>query len=246
MIIDKAALKTLWQQAFGDTDAFITDFFRTGFSEKRCRYIVREDMPAAALYWFDCQWKGKKLAYLYAVATDKNFRGQGLCRTLINQTHQHLQAEGYTGTVLVPAAAGLFSMYEKMGYRGFCPMEQKTVFPEGQPACIKSINAEAYGQLRLSKLPADGVIQAKETLRFLATYAQFYTTGDALLCAAREEDTLYIQEFLGDSTDLPGIVAALGAKSAKVRLPGGKENFAMYYSFTDDNEMPSYLGIALD
>lgn len=246
MTIDRGALKALWQQAFGDTQAFIDGFFRVGFSVERCRCIERDGKLAAALYWFDCRWEGKKLAYIYGVATDKDFRGQGLCRHLMEETHGHLQARGYAGAVLVPAGEGLFGMYGKMGYRGFCPMEKRTVLPGGLKAKVERLSPEMYERLRSGRLPQGGILQGRDTLAFYDTYGEFYRSGDALFCAAREEDTLHVQEFLGDVSEIPGIVAALDADRAKVRSPGGDKMFAMYRSFTEENILPSYFGIALD
>lgn len=243
MTID--ALKALWREAFGDPEGFIQGFFQKGFSPQRCRCVYENGQLAAALYWFECRWGEKKLAYIYGVATAKAFRGKGLCAALMADTHSHLQNAGYAGAVLVPADEGLFSMYEKMGYRGFSPMEKREVRPSGFHS-VQEIRPETYGQLRKQRLPAGGIVQEGDTLRFLCTYARFYTAGDALFCAAREGNTLYIQEFFGDGEVLPGITAALAAGKAAVRLPGGDKPFAMYRSFTEDRLMPGYFGIALD
>ncbi len=244
MTID--ALKALWKQAFGDTDDFIGGFFDVGFSPERCCTLAQNGRLAAALYWFDCLWDGRKIAYIYGVATDMDFRGQGLCRKLMENTHRHLQNNGYAGAALVPAEAGLYRMYEKMGYRGFCPVEKRTVASGVPAAQVQKILLDEYAQLRLERLPAGGIVQGAETLRFYETYGSFYRTGGSIFCAAREEDTLYIQEFLGEPESLPGIAAALDCQVAQVRLPGGDQPFAMYYSFTNEEEMPTYFGIALD
>ena len=80
---------------------------------------------AAALYWFDCdlphwasptEFSVRKLAYLYAVATAKAHQGQGLCRALMENTHEHLRQLGYDGCILSPQSEGLFTMYGKLGY----------------------------------------------------------------------------------------------------------------------------------
>lgn len=242
MTIEKTAL---WQQAFGDSEAFIEGFFRTGFSPERCRFLEKDGALAAILYWFECQWDGKKVAYIYAVATERNFRGQGLCRQLMEDTHRHLRCLGYAGATLVPGDAGLFQMYEKLGYRGFCPMEHKCLLSGGQPVEVRCISPEQYAALAKEYLPVGSVVPGAEMLSFYATYGQFYAIDGGCFCAAREEDTVYIQEFLGDAGVLPGIGAALGVEKIQVRLPVGDKPFAMYHSFTD-GALPEYLGIALD
>lgn len=245
MTIDKPALTKLWQQAFGDPPEFIDGFFRTGFAPERCRFLEKGGKVAAALYWFDCLWDGKKVAYIYAVATDRDFRGQGLCRQLMTDTHLHLQQQGYAGAVLVPGDAGLFAMYEKLGYRGFCPMAQKTVPAGGQPVALQSVTPAQYGSLAAAKTPAGGVLHTQAALDFYGTYGGFYAFAGGVFCAAREGETLYVQEYLGDPTALPGIGAALGAKEIRARLPGGDKPFAMYQSFTDE-ALPQYFAMALD
>ena len=251
MIIDRphaadiSALRQLWQQAFGDTDAFLDGFFHTGYSPDRCRCIKQDGQLAAALYWFDCRWEGKKLAYLYAVATDEHFRGQGLCRALMEDTHHHLKMLGYAGAVLVPGNKGLFALYEKLGYTPFCPAQTTTVEAGSAPAEIQPIDANTYWLLRKRYLPADAIMQDMEALIFAATFCEFYTGENTLMCLSREDNTLYFQEYLGSSSLLPGIVKALGGQKGVVCLPGGSP-IAMYHSLTHNNEMPAYLGIPLN
>ena len=105
------ALKQLWQEAFGDDDAFLESFFSVAFSPNHCRCLFLSGQVAAALYWFDCSWKEEKVAYIYAVATDKAFRGRGLCSALMKDTHKHLFSQGYRGAALVPGNQGLFQLY---------------------------------------------------------------------------------------------------------------------------------------
>lgn len=252
MIIDKPqaadipALRRLWKQAFGDTDGFLDGFFRAGFAIERCRFASLDGQLAAALYWFDCHWEGKKLAYLYAVATDESYRGKGLCRGLMEDTHRHLKGLGYAGAVLVPGSDGLFALYEKMGYRPFCPMETVTVKAGDTPVCIRPVSADAFEQLRRSRVPAGSVLQEDETVAFAATFCDFCTGEDTLMCFSHEGGTLYVQEYLGDAALLGGIIKALHAEKAVVRLPGGSTPTAMYHALDGTDELPTYFGIALN
>ena len=91
----EAALRRLWQQAFHDDDAFLDIFFDVAFSHDRCRCVTIDGEIVAVLYWFDCSCCGQRMAYLYAIATDKDRRGQGLCRALMEDTHRHLVSRGY-------------------------------------------------------------------------------------------------------------------------------------------------------
>ena len=71
-------LKKLWKQAFGDSDAFLDTFFSVAYCPARSQQLTQDGRLAAMLYWFDCHLAGRKLAYIYAVATDPDHRGRGL------------------------------------------------------------------------------------------------------------------------------------------------------------------------
>lgn len=250
MIIDcptnTAPLRQLWQQAFGDTEEFLDIFFSTAYSPDRCRCLWEDGRLAAALYWFDCHWEGKKLAYLYAVATDTAFRGRGLCRALIENTHAHLKKKGYHGAILVPNGVGLFGLYEKLGYRtcGFMSTFSQAASDESIP--LQEISAAEYAALRRQYLPLGSVIQEGETLALLAAYSGFYKGDNLLLTAYPENGKLKVSELLGDPSAAPGILATLGYSEGTFRTPGKDTPFAMYYPLTDDSTAPRYLGLALD
>lgn len=251
MIIDSPrschipALRALWQQAFGDTEDFLDEFFFTAYSADRCRCVFLEDRPVAVLYWFNCDWEDKPIAYLYAVATDPVFRGQGLCRTLMENTHAHLQRLGYAGCILVPGSPALFKMYEKMGY-ATCSYVREFDCTAGNAISLRQLSAEGYAALRRQYLPTGGVVQEKETLRLLRTQASFYAGENCVFVCSSTEGNLSVSELLGDSCAAPGILAALGFSEGKFRAPGNEKPFAMYLSLTDDPAAPAYFGLAMD
>lgn len=236
-------LKRLWKQAFGDPDTFIELFFRCGYSPERCRHLSADSHVAAALYWFDCSLDGQKWAYLYAIATDKAYRNQGLCRRLMAQAHDHLQSFGYAGAILVPGSKELFTFYEKLGYRTCCHVSE-TVCTAGTPVQLRPVELAEYAALRKALLPAGGVIQEGTTLDFLSTYARFYAGDGFLLAASMDGNAAIVHELLG-CADGPGIAAALGAETARIRAPGKDKRFAMYYPLTGA-PAPGYFGLALD
>lgn len=236
-------LRRLWKQAFGDPDAFLDDFFATGFSADRCHYLTQDGQLAAALYWFDCQLDGRKLAYVYAVATDKAFRNRGLCRRLLAQTHQRLYDQGYSGALLVPGSEDLFRLYEKLGYRTCSSISEETCIA-GVPVPVQTIAPETYATLRRQYLPTGGVLQEGTTLDFLARFAKFYAGDGFVLAASLDGATAYVHELLG-AADAAGITAALGAAQGRIRTPGQGRPFAMYFAL-NQAPAPAYFGLALD
>ena len=227
----------LWQEAFGDTDTFLDAFWSTAFSSDRCRCITIDGQVAAALYWFDCSCENKPMTYLYAVATAKKHRGKGLCRALMEDTHELLKSLGYGGSILVPGDAGLFAMYEAMGYAPFGGMD--TLLCEAaEPVALREVTWEEYARLRKDYLPHRGVEQ--DGLAFLGTFAKFYA-GEDFVFAGTEELGL---ELLGNTAAGPGILGALQRKTGLFRIPGNTP-FAMYHPLSD-TPAPDYFGLAFD
>ena len=243
---DIPALRQLWQEAFGDDDAFLDKFFATGYSENRCRVVMQEGQAAAVLYWFDCQWESKKLAYLYAVATHPEYRGRGLCHQLMARTHEELCARGYAGVILVPQEEALRKLYGSMGYKNATTVSEITAVPGETALPMEKIGAEAYARLRRQYLPRGGLRQEGESIAFLETYAAFYAGEAFLLAAYREADFLWGMELLGNREAAPGILKALGCIRGKFRTPGEELPFAMFLPLKEEALVPSYLGHAFD
>lgn len=236
-------LKKLWKQAFGDSDAFIDTFFSVAYCPERSQYLTQDGQLAAMLYWFDCDCRGQRIAYIYAVATDGAYQNRGLCRQLMAKTHTQLKAQGYAGAILVPGSADLFSLYEKLGYRT-CSHVTNISCTAGAPIPLHPVTAAEYAALRRKLLPDGGIIQEGAALALLEKTVQFYAGDGFVLTASVEDDMAHVQELLGDA-DPAGITAALGCKQGRFRTPGQSTPFAMYYSFTDDSA-PAYFGLALD
>ncbi len=238
-------LTALWQEAFGDTLEFIDGFFCTGFSPSRCRCLMVEGKIAAALYWFDVTLDNQRLAYLYAVATAKAHRGQGLFHTLMADTHAHLKLRGYDGILLVPQTEAHRGLYAHLGYES-CSTIREFTCQAGEAAPLQRIDREEYAALRRRLLPVGGAVQDGESIAYLEMMAFFYRGEDFLLAARKEGSRLICPELLGNAAAAPGIVAALGCAEGMFRTPGEGTDFAMFLPLTKDAQAPGYFGLAFD
>lgn len=239
-------LRQLWKEAFGDGDAFLDIFFSTGFSPDRCRCVTLSGSAAAALYWFDTWLDGKKLAYLYAIATGKAHRGKGLCRALMANTHKHLRALGYAGCLLVPASTSLFDFYGSMGYRTVSTIREFTACAEASPLPLRQVCPEEYAARRRKLLLPGSVLQEGTTLAFLSAQAELYAGDGLLLVAQRDGEQLFVPELLGDPGCAPAVLKALNAEKGTFRTPGRDKPFAMGLSLTETPLPDTYFGLALD
>lgn len=235
-------LKSIWQLAFQESNEAIDGFFARAFSPDRCRYLAENGTPVSALYWFDCEYEGGKLAYIYAVATHPDHCGKGLASKLMAETHTHLKALGYAGAVLKPAN-GLFPFYERLGYQICGYIRHFSADAGNIPAPIKRLSAEEYGLLRRAYLPENGIRQEGVTLDYLGTFASFYASDDALVCVGKEDPVIF--EYLGNLHSAPGVLASLGVKTAIIPTPGNEIPFAMFYPL-NCTKTPGYLGLTLE
>lgn len=241
-----ADLRQLWQEAFGDPAETLDAFFATGFSEDRHHCILENGVPVSALYWFDCELDGSKLAYLYAVATKKSHRGKGLAHKLMNETHAILKDRGYAGAILVPGGESLFDFYEKLGYRAATEIHEFSCTRADTPVALQQVDAAQYARLRENLLPESGVTQEGAALNFLQTQVKLYAGKNCLLAASVNNNTLQVQEFLGDPTLAPHILHTLNCPEGHFRTPGNGKAFAMLLPFVTDCPQPGYFGLALD
>lgn len=237
-------LRELWKEAFGDGETFLDSFFSTAFSPDRCRCVFEEDQPVAALYWFNQQCRGKPMAYLYGVATRRDWRGRGLCRALIADTHRCLSAQGYAGVMLVPANRQLAAAYGTMGYKNATKVADISYTAGPETVLMRRISGTEYARLRNGLLPAGGVGLAEEHVLFLQTQAELYAGPNFLLAAVRESDRLIGVELLGNHTVGPKILKTLGAKQGIFRIPGEEWDFAMYHCLDGVTLPPTYFGLA--
>ena len=234
--MEKTMWKALWSAAFGD-DGWIDSFFRTAFQAENTLAIFRDGQLAAGLAWMQTSCQGRKLAYLYAVATEPEYRHQGLCRELMANAQEALAARGYAGSVLVPADHGLRQMYAAMGYRNFGGVENLTL-PAGVPVPLREVTPQEYAALRRNYLPQGGIVQEDGAIEYLAESAKLYA-GNGFLLAATEDEPM---ELLGDASQAAGILGALKKDRGTFRLPGPSP-FAMFRPTCDDSWTPAYFGL---
>lgn len=232
---EESQLRALFTEGFGD-EGFTELFFRTGYGPERCLAVFDGEL-LAALHWFDCTLDGKQAAYIYGIAAFERCRGLGIGSRLIRGALVALQALGYEAVFLVPAGESLFGYYERFGFRAVSTIREERI-EAGTPLSIRKLTAEEYAAARRAMLPKASLIQEGPCLELLAGYADFYATEHAL--AAVSEDMVW--ELLGDVSEAPGLIAALGLEAATVRTPGAGRPFAMGIG----TEGPIYLGLALD
>lgn len=139
---DLPGIIALWQEAFGDSPEAVSYFFKT--FPNCISYAAEEDGRIVSMVHALPQVLSPDLpaAYLYAVATLRSHRGNGLCRQLMAFAEDDLKKQGFACCVLTPGEPDLFAFYKELGYETAFT-RTRTVFKTGTPVSI-----EEYMQLR--------------------------------------------------------------------------------------------------
>ena len=154
---DRNELLRLWREAFSEDGEW---FFRSIDAQGWCA-DDGEGLRAMAFALPQTLVTAKgayPVAYIYAVTTQREFRGRGVATALFQTMENALRDQGVWGAILVPATPGLFRLYEKMGYRIWASRPAGAAETLGQPC-----PAETYLALRQAYLPLPAV-QPDETV----------------------------------------------------------------------------------
>lgn len=105
----------IYKAAFGSSEPFDTMLFE-GFGD--CLHTVKQDgKTVSMLFRLPCElnFEGKKskLYYIYAAATDTEYRGRGYMSSLIKEVAKMSDAPLF----LKPATESLQSFYENLGFK---------------------------------------------------------------------------------------------------------------------------------
>ena len=243
---DLASLKLLFSEAFGDDGTFNDTFFECAYSPSRAMTAKEDGALVGMLYWFDCEYSGGKLAYIYAVATAKEYRGRGVCKALMEFTHAHLSALGYIGAILKPAEDSLFDFYSRLGYKNATRISEISPKSATQGCQFSKISANEYARLRRDFLPSGGVIQEGESIALLSKISEFIRGDGFILAYSSDDENLFGYELLGKDEKAPEILHSLGAKSGKFRTVGNQIPFTMWYQFDKNAPVPEHFGFVFD
>ena len=154
---DHPQIKALWREAFGDPVSAIEVYFQSRHEDKNMLVDVRKDAVAGMLSMLPVtfvsgnqSWPAR---YLYAIATRESLRGQGIGTELLNAAHAYMRNAGEAASVLVPGNQGLFTFYEKRGYKTAFVLDELTVTSENLPPLppdsgYGECSAKEYARLR--------------------------------------------------------------------------------------------------
>lgn len=249
---DIPAQRALWQLAFGDTDAYVDNFYQTYYRPERVLVLEEDGLIRSMTAWFDTTFavpgRGRyRAAYLYAVATHPDCRGRGLAARLLADADGYFRGLGIPAVTTVPAESSLHRFFGANGFRECFRMAEGALTRGEIPALVgdnplRPVPPAEYGQIRealLAHIPH--IAYPDDALAYQAgccalsgggLFAGGTAAGPVCLCAEGAGDGLVVvKEYLGAPAArrlaLPGLPLAAPAERWLLRGPrGGEESSA--------------------
>lgn len=231
---DVPAQRELWKLAFGDSGAYIDNFYNTYYRPERVLVLEEDGVLRSMTAWFDTTFavpgQGEyRAAYLYAVATHPGCRGRGLAARLLAGADGYFRSLGIPAVTTVPAEPSLHSFFGTNGFRECFRILGGTLRREdiSQPPSnvLHAVSPEEYGLVRERLLA--GIPHIAYPAGALAYQAGCCALGGGglfagdpseplCLCAERADaDLVVVKELLGSDNarrlacmDLPRVAPA--------------------------------------
>lgn len=252
---DREEIVCLWNKVFGDSKKDIDSFLNRYF-EYVLVYKI-EEKTVGILTMLPVFADGKKGRYIYAVATDKEFRGLGISTKLLEYANDYIKKNGECFSVLVPAEKSLFDFYQKRGYTRLEGVKRIVDIKPNVVSgfAVKRISASEYHILRKDFLSDRRVIEwdVAEIEYISECYDKnlFYISGEgkrAICICNFYDDIADIKELLVLGFEIEECIGILADKfkfhTCTVTCPGECEDaIAMVYP---DEYKYCYFNLAMD
>lgn len=217
---DIPALKALWREAFSDPQQDIDEFFRTLYPDA-AGFCAEDESGAPVSMLFALPQtivKGEKqckAAYLYAVATKKEYRGKGLCKAVMAHAEKELRKRYVDALLLSPASEALADLYAQLGFTrqtGARRIITDCGKKKGQAA---EIGVQDYAGLRETALwDVSHVRYDKAQLEYAVSGGRFYClmAGYDMGCAAAKDGENGTRAFVYEMLPGKDLLGALAEK----------------------------------
>ena len=148
---DIPELVRLWKEAFGEEESAKRFYGKAFDEEAQVKIIVerKDDMKIVSmLHYISCSMKvgNSKYdgVYLYALATDKEYRGCGIMSGLIQYAKQIAKEEKKRFLYLIPANEELYNYYEGQGFESILSRTVMYETIQNTECSIGNIDCEQY------------------------------------------------------------------------------------------------------
>ena len=271
---DVPAQRELWKLAFGDSDPYIDNFYNSYYRPGQVVVLEEDGLVRSMTAWFDTTFvvpgQGEyRAAYLYAVATHPDCRGQGLAGKLLAGADEYFRSLNIPAVTTVPAEPSLHDFFLSFGFRECFTYSQAAPGEDEELLCpfaLKPVDAKQYARLRAAILaeiphiayPPDALEYQQGCCRLSGggLYLAETAKGTALLCSeGLENGRMLVKELVACPQAQAQVLACLNKQlpgCAAVRTPGPDVKFGMLKWLSPELERAwdwkstGYLGLAFD
>ncbi len=123
---EQREMRAMWHDIFGDEIHEIDSFL---INHKEATPLISKDggRVVSMLYVVPLQMWGKRVAYIYAVATREECRGRGLASNLLREALRLIDTSGkFDVAALIPSSIDSKRLYERVGFED---MQMPMTFP---------------------------------------------------------------------------------------------------------------------
>lgn len=251
---DRAQVKELWTQAFGDDAAAVELYFRLRHRDEDMLVWAEQGRVDGMLSMLPLSLRAGDRTYparyIYAVATAQAQRGRGIATALLRRAGDEIAARREAAAVLVPASDGLYDYYAKRGYQTAFAFRAADFDAASLPPCPRGgvllpCTAEEYARIR-DRAFGDQPLYARwddQAIDYALRATCDAETGNAgagrLVCKeaegiavwSRTGSEVLVRELGLVGFDVPSALAvlhrALGAAVYRVRLAPGMSSGEM-------------------
>ncbi len=113
---DLRGIICLWQDVFHDDEAFIHAFLSRYYHPEHAFLRREAGRVVAQCMLVPCNSEVGRVAYLYAIATIEECRGQELAAQVTEEAISYARGNGFAAVALIPANDGLRHYYARFGF----------------------------------------------------------------------------------------------------------------------------------
>lgn len=113
---DLASIQDLWIECFSQVNWFFMYFFNNIYKKENTLVYKIDEKIVAMVQMLPYDTSLGKSTYIYALATTKNFRKQGIADKLLEKSFEISKQRGHKYSFLIPEGEKLFNFYKKYGY----------------------------------------------------------------------------------------------------------------------------------
>lgn len=223
--IDREKLYKLWNSCFGDGEEYVYPFLDVFLKEDNVYIFEEAGEIQSAVYSLDCEIDGKKSAYFYAVATDENYRRQGLAKKEIEFLIDYKSQKGYEIFLLTASSEKNRNYYYELGFRDAFFCEKKKIIAKETGTKVKEeYDENELFELRKNVFKNNAVSFNKEHFNFALSFSDKVFTqkeGEKTVSYALYDDGKIIEAVSEKDTEsfISQILLNEGKKEAEIYLP---------------------------